>query len=415
MTNGCGLTDIGWCWEYLSYRDRMNRQIVVILCIVALDAVGIGLIFPILPALLKELTGSSEISLLYGVILALYAAMQFVFSPILGALSDRYGRRPILLLSIAGATIDYLCMAFSPLLVVLLVGRAIAGITSANVAVATAYITDVTPEEERAKRFGWLSAGFGIGFIVGPVIGGTLGELHLRAPFMLAAALNAMNLVLTITMLPETRSRSRDRFELGSLNPLAPIRWAFSLTQIVPLVGMFALFGLIGNIPGTVWVLYGQDKYHWSGLMVGLSLASFGAWHAGSQAFLTGPITTRLGEARTIVFGICSDVIAFILVAIATHGWMVFAIAPFFALSGVALPALQSLTSKAVNENRQGELQGVLASLTSLTAIIGPLVGTAVYSYTRSRWIGAVWILGAALYLIMIPLLAADRRRRALA
>jgi DHA1 family tetracycline resistance protein-like MFS transporter len=390
----------------------MNRQLVVILCIVTLDAVGIGLIFPILPALLKELTGSRDISLLYGAILALYGFMQFVFSPVLGVLSDRYGRRPVLLLSIAGATIDYLCMAFSPLLVVLLGGRAIAGLTSANIAVATAYITDITAEEERAKRFGWMSAGFGIGFIVGPVIGGTLGELHLRAPFMLAAALNAMNLLLVFTLLPETRARARDRFALSTLNPLAPLRWAFGLTQILPLIGMFALFGLIGNIPGTVWVLYGQDKYQWNGMMVGLSLAAFGAWHAGSQAFLTGPITSWLGEARTIAFGICSDVIAFVLIAAATRGWMVFVIAPFFALSGVALPALQSLMSSQVSEERQGELQGVLASLTSLTAIIGPLIGTAVYFYTRSRWIGAVWILGAALYLVMIPLFAADRAHR---
>jgi MFS transporter, DHA1 family, tetracycline resistance protein len=390
----------------------MNRQLVVILSIVALDAVGIGLIFPILPALLKELTGSSEVSLLYGVILALYALMQFIFSPVLGALSDRYGRRPVLLLSIAGATVDYLCMAFSPLFAVLLAGRAIAGITSANMAVATAYITDITEEQQRAKRFGWMSAGFGVGFIVGPVVGGTLGELHLRAPFMLAAALNAINLALAFAMLPETRPKSRDRFTWGSLNPLAPMRWAFGLTLILPMLGMFALFGLIGNIPGTVWVLYGQDKFQWNGFMVGLSLASFGAWHAGSQAFLTGPLIARFGEARTIVVGICSDVIAFVLIAVATRGWMAFALGPFFALSGVALPALQSLMSSKVNEERQGELQGVLASLTSLTAIIGPLIGTGTYYYTRSRWTGAVWIVGAALYLIMIPLLTADRRRR---
>jgi DHA1 family tetracycline resistance protein-like MFS transporter len=390
----------------------MNRQLVVILCIVALDAVGIGLIFPILPALLKELTGSSEVSLLYGVILALYALMQFIFSPVLGALSDRYGRRPVLLLSIAGATVDYLCMAFSPLFVVLLVGRAVAGITSANMAVATAYITDITEEHERSKRFGWMGAGFGVGFIVGPVIGGTLGDVYLRAPFMVAAVLNAINLALAFTMLPETRARSMDRFTWSSLNPLAPMRWAFGLTLILPLLGMFALFGLIGNIPGTVWVLYGQDKFQWNGLMMGLSLASFGAWHAGSQAFLTGPLTARFGEARTIVVGICSDFIAFVLFAVAARGWMVFVLAPLFALSGVALPALQSLMSKQVSEDRQGELQGVLASLTSLTAIIGPLIGTAIYFYTRSRWIGAVWLVGAALYLIMIPLLAADRRRR---
>lgn len=391
----------------------MNRQLVVILCIVALDAVGIGLIFPILPGLLKELTGSSDISLLYGVILALYALMQFLFSPVLGALSDRYGRRPVLLLSVAGATVDYLFMALSPLVAVLLIGRAIAGVTSANMAVATAYISDITEERDRAQRFGWMSAGFGVGFIVGPVLGGVLGDIHLRAPFAVAAVLNALNLALVFFMLPETRAKATGRFTLASLNPLAPMRWAFGLTMILPMLGMFTLFGLIGNIPGTVWVLYGQDKFQWNGLMVGLSLASFGAWHAGSQALLTGPLTKHFGETRTIVLGILSDVLAFILIAVATRGWMVFVIAPFFALSGVTLPALQSVMSREVSEDRQGELQGVLASLTSLTAIVGPLIGTAVYFYTRTRWIGAVWIVGAVLYVGMIPLLVADRRRDA--
>ena len=389
----------------------MNRQLIVILCIVALDAVGIGLIFPILPGLLKEMTASADISLLYGVILALYALMQFVFSPVLGALSDRYGRRPVLLLSIAGATVDYVFMALSPIVAVLLIGRAIAGITSANMAVATAYISDITEEQQRAERFGWMSAAFGVGFIVGPVLGGVLGDIHLRAPFAVAAVLNAVNLGLAFFMLPETRSRNTTRLTMATLNPLAPMRWAFGLTMILPMLGMFVLFGLIGNIPGTVWVLYGQDKFQWNGMMVGLSLASFGAWHAGSQAFLTGPLTARFGETRTIVLGILSDVVAFVSIALATRGWMVFVLAPFFALSGVAMPALQALMSREVSEDRQGELQGVLASLMSLTAIVGPLIGTAVYFYSRTRWIGAVWILGALLYLGMIPLLVAHRRR----
>jgi len=368
----------------------MNRQLIVILCIVALDAVGIGLIFPILPGLLKEMTASADISLLYGVILALYALMQFVFSPVLGALSDRYGRRPVLLLSIAGATVDYVFMALSPIVAVLLIGRAIAGITSANMAVATAYISDITEKQQRAERF---------------------GDIHLRAPFAVAAVLNAVNLGLAFFMLPETRSRNTTRLTMATLNPLAPMRWAFGLTMILPMLGMFVLFGLIGNIPGTVWVLYGQDKFQWNGMMVGLSLASFGAWHAGSQAFLTGPLTARFGETRTIVLGILSDVVAFVSIALATRGWMVFVLAPFFALSGVAMPALQALMSREVSEDRQGELQGVLASLMSLTAIVGPLIGTAVYFYSRTRWIGAVWILGALLYLGMIPLLVAHRRR----
>lgn len=392
--------------------SRIKRSLAVILFVVTLDAVGIGLIFPILPGLLREVSGRSDISIMYGVVMALYATMQFIFSPVLGVLSDRYGRRPVLLVSIAGAAVDYLVMAFSPLFAVLLVGRAISGLTSANIAVATAYITDITSEDERAKRFGWMNAAFGIGFVIGPVIGGVLGDLHLRAPFMLAAVLNAVNFALALTILPESREPSAATFDLSTLNPVRPVRWALGMKLILPLIAMYVLFALIGNIPGTVWVLYGQDRFQWNGLMVGISLGLFGLFHAGAQAFLTEPIIARFGERRGVIIGILSDVTAFIGIAFVTKGWMAFALTPVFALSGVGIPALQSLMSKGVNEEKQGELQGVLASLTSLTAIIGPLVGTLLYSRTRATFVGAIWLFAAGLYLLMIPLLAADARRR---
>ncbi len=390
----------------------MNKSLVVILAAVTLDSVGIGLIFPILPALLREVTGSGEISLLYGVILALYAFMQFIFSPVLGALSDRFGRRPVLLLSLTGAAIDYLIMAFAPVFWVLLVGRAISGITSANMAVASAYIADITPEDRRAQRFGYLSACFGIGFIIGPVAGGLLGEYWLRAPFLLAAVLNGANLLVALFLLPESRPGGAGRLELSALNPLGPMRWAFGFAALVPLLGIFFVFALVGNIPGTIWVLYGQDKFGWDALTVGLSLAVFGVCHAGSQAFLTGPLTARLGEWRTLILGMAFDALAFVLVGLATQGWMPFALAPLFALGGVGMPALQSLMSRQVGDDRQGELQGVMASVTSLTAIIGPLVGTAVYAATRDIWIASVWFLGAALYLVTVPVLLQHRRAR---
>jgi DHA1 family tetracycline resistance protein-like MFS transporter len=390
----------------------MNLQLLVIFSIVTLDAVGIGLIFPILPSLLKSITSASDISMRYGVILALYATTQFIFSPVLGAMSDRFGRRPVLLTSIAGATVDYLFMAFSPAFWVLLVGRAIAGLTSANMAVATAYIADITDEADRAKRFGYMSACFGIGFIIGPVLGGVLGQSWVRAPFLAAAILNAVNLALTYFTLPESRVGKNERLELSSLNPLGPMKWAFTLPRLGPLLAIFLLFGLIGNIPGTVWVLYGTDKFQWNGVMVGLSLAMFGLCHAGAQAGLTGPITKRFGELATIVIGIVFDSTAFIIIGVATHGWVAFALGPLFALGGVAVPALQSLLSNYVDSERQGELQGVLASLTSLTAIIGPLVGTAIYSATRLNVTGMVWFAGAAMYTLSVPMLLSERRMR---
>ena len=274
----------------------MNKRLVVILSIITLDAIGIGLIFPILPSLLRQVTGSGEVSLLYGVILALYSLAQFIFSPVLGALSDRFGRRPVLLVSIAGATIDFLVMATSTSFWVLLVGRAISGMTAANMAVATAYISDITEEHERAQRFGYMSACFGIGFIVGPVLGGLLGAWSLRSPFLAAAVLNALNFVLVYIVLPESRELKPDQFDLFAINPLAPMRRALALTALLPLFAISLIFGLVGNIPGTVWVLYTQDKFNWDGVMVGLSLAAFGLCHAGAQAFLTGPISKRYGE-----------------------------------------------------------------------------------------------------------------------
>ena len=390
----------------------MNKPLIVILAAVMLDAVGIGLIFPILPALLRDVGHITEVATLLGLMLALYSACQFLFSPILGVLSDRFGRRPVLLISLAGAAIDYLIMAFAPHLWILVLGRAISGITSANMAVATAYITDISSEEERAKRFGLFHAMFGIGFIIGPALGGILGDIWVRAPFIAAALLNGANLALAFFVLPESRPGKADaKFDFDTLNPFKPLRWALTFTALIPLMAIFVIMNFVGTMYGTIWALFGEDSFQWSGMMIGLSLGAFGVFHAGAQAFLTGPAVAKLGERWALVLGMACELVALLLLGMATQGWVLFALAPLFALGGIGMPALQSLVTTQVGEDKQGQLQGVLASLVSLAAVFGPLFFSFVYFGLVDTWPGLIWIVGAAIYLLALPLMLGIKRR----
>src|SRR5215217_6215719 len=368
-----------------------------------LDSIGIGLIFPILPALLREVGHTDNIATLLGIMLALYSACQFLFSPILGVLSDRYGRRPVLLISLAGAAIDYVVMAFAPELWMLVLGRAIAGITSANMAVATAYITDISTEEERARRFGLFHAMFGIGFIVGPVLGGVLGDFWVRAPFIAAALLNGVNFALALFVLPESRpTRTPARFDFDTLNPFKPLKWALTFTALIPMMAIFVIMNFVGNMYGTIWALFSEDSFQWNGMMIGLSLGAFGVFHAGAQAFLTGPAVARLGERWALVVGMACELTALMILGFATQGWILFALAPLFALGGIGMPALQSLATTQVGADKQGQLQGVLASLVSLASVFGPIFFSFVYYGLRDTWPGLIWIIGAAIYLLAL-------------
>ena len=390
----------------------MNKALIIILSAVMLDAVGIGLIFPILPALLRDVTHSGEVATLFGVMLALYSAMQFLFSPVMGVLSDRYGRRPVLLVSLAGAAIDYLIMAFAPQLWMLVLGRAIAGLTSANMAVATAYITDISPEDVRAKRFGYFHAMFGIGFIIGPVLGGLLGDIWVRAPFVAAALLNGLNFAIALFVLPESRAGdSTAKFDFANLNPFKPLRWAFTFAALLPLMAIFVIMNFVGAMYGTVWAMFGEDRFAWTGLMIGLSLGTFGLFHAGAQAFLTGPAVARLGERWALVVGMGFELVALVVLGLASQGWILFALAPLFALGGIGMPALQAITTTQIDADNQGKLQGVLSSLVSLSTVFGPLFFSFVYFAIRPHWPGLIWIIGAAIYLLALPLMLGIRRR----
>lgn len=382
----------------------MNKALLFILITVMLDSMGIGLMMPIIPDLLRSLSHDVNVASHYGIFLALYAFMQFIFSPILGALSDRFGRRPVLLVSLAGAAIDYMIMAFAPALTILYIGRIISGITGANMAVATAYIADISDEEIRAKRYGFMHACFGLGFVAGPLCGGVLGSFSLHYPFILAAMLNALNFMLGYFVLPESHPVAKRRMvELNKLNPFSSFSWVWSLKALLPLLLIFMVFNLIGQFPFSLWTIYTQDKFAWDARMVGYSFAAFGLFHSAAQAFLTGPVTARLGERKTILLGITADVIGLVLTGFATQGWMIYALIPFFCISGVSFPAVQALISNQVPEEQQGELQGTLVSLMSIAAFIGPLVATGLYATLADNWTGAVWVCAAACYIGCLP------------
>ena len=382
----------------------MNKPLIVIFTAIGLDAAGISLIFPILPRLIEDVTHSTNVAPTIGILAALYAAMQFVFAPVLGALSDRLGRRPVLLISLAGAAVNYVAMAVAPTLFLLLLGRAIAGLTSANISVATAYITDITPEDMRARRFGLFNAMFGAGFILGPVLGGVLGDYWVRLPFIIAALLNAGNLLLALFVLPESRQPSREKIDLSALNPLPPLLWAVSTRTLRPVVALFFMLSATGEVYGTCWALWGNDVFGWNGLWIGLSLGTFGVCQSLAQAFLPGPAVKLLGERGAVLAGIVGACAALVGMAFAGQGWMVFAIMPIVALAGVGTPALQSLATRLVGDNRQGQFQGVLASAISLASVVGPLVFSMLYFVFRDQWPGAIWLSAVAVNLIAVPL-----------
>lgn len=383
----------------------MPKALLAIFFTLAIDAIGMGLIMPILPALIRDAGHLAATGWQYGALLSLYAAMQFLFAPLLGSLSDRFGRRPLLLISVFGAAVDYVFMAFAPNLVLLFVGRAISGITGANMSVASAYITDITPEEGRAKRFGQMSALFGIGFMIGPILGGFLGDIWVRAPFLAAAALNAVNLLMIFVVVPETRVPSTEIKALPKLSLLGPIKPLKTFRALWGLIFVTVIFALVGEAAGTIWVPFVEDQFHWSGHMIGLSLTCFGVFHAATQGFLVGPVSKWLGPRGGLLLAMACDGAAYMWMAFNGQGWLVFAVMPLFALGGTGGPILQSLLSERVDGDNQGALMGLVTSLHSFVSIFAPLSISLIYFGSRNSFPGLIWVLAATLYLVCLPFL----------
>ncbi|MCL0003454.1 Tet(A)/Tet(B)/Tet(C) family tetracycline efflux MFS transporter [Providencia rettgeri] len=376
----------------------MNKFAITALTITALDAMGIGLIMPVLPALLREYVTLENLANHYGILLALYSIMQVFFAPILGRWSDKFGRKPILLISLAGAVLDYSLLALSSSLWMLYLGRLISGITGATGAVAASIIADNTTPQERTKWFGRLGAAFGVGLIAGPAIGGFAGQFSPHLLFVIAAILNACSFVVIWLIFKNKNAIQNDQNETVELS----VPFIQLIKPVILLLFVFFMAQLIGQIPATTWVLFTENRFQWNSVQVGLSLAGLGVMHALFQAFVAGAIAKKFNEKVTIIVGFVADGSAFIILSLLTEGWMIYPTLILLAGGSIALPALQGLMSAHVNHANQGKLQGVLVSLTNATGVIGPLLFSVIFGQTLLIWDGWVWMIGAMLYALLI-------------
>lgn len=349
-----------------------------------IDVTGLGIIIPVLPSLIKELINGdlSQASLYGGWLMFAYAGMQFLFAPVLGGLSDRFGRRPVLLASLFGFGLDYLLLAFAPSILWLFVGRLIAGVTGASFTTASAYIADISAPEKRAQNFGIIGAAFGLGFIIGPVVGGLLGQFGPRVPFFAAAAITLVNWLYGYFVLPESLPADRRRpFDIRRANPLGSLRALRRYPAILGLVAAFFFIYLGGHVNQSTWAYFTMLKFGWNEAWVGYSLGFVGLTVAIVQGGLLRIVVPWLGQWRSVFVGLAFYIVGFVLFAFATQGWMMFAFMVPFALGGFAGPSLQGLISGQVPSNEQGELQGALTSMTSVTSIIGPPLMTNLFAY----------------------------------
>lgn len=400
----------------------MNKRLAItfVLFTVVIDAMGIGIIMPVTPDLIRELLGAglSEAALWGGVLTASFAVMQFLFSPFIGGLSDSYGRKPVLLVSLLVVGIDYVIMGFTGSIWVLLIGRIVAGIASATQSTATAFIADVSDKNEKAQNFALVGAAFGIGFILGPLLGGLMSEFGSRAPFFAAAGLAFANFIFGWIILSETvTDKIRRKLELRRINPFGAIRQVGKLPLGSLLVWVFFIHQLAFYAYPSTWAYFTIERFDWTPRQVGFSLAMFGIILAITQGFIIRIIIPKLGEWRVLLLGLGVSITADFLISFANQGWMVYAIIIFMALSFTVTPALQAIISRSTPDNAQGELQGVLTSVGALATIIAPLAMTVVFGYFISQntpiyFPGAPFFLAGLLDLIGLALILTIWRRR---
>lgn len=389
---------------------QKNKQAAIgfIFITMLIDITGWGIIIPVIPKLIKELINGdiSEAAKYGGWLTFAYAITQFIFAPIVGSLSDKFGRRPILLLSLLGFSLDYLLLAFAPTITWLFVGRILAGITGASITTASAYIADVSTPENRAKNFGMIGAAFGLGFIIGPVIGGILGEYGSRVPFYAAAVLCMINFLYGYFILPESLTKeNRRNFDIRRANPIGAFLNLKKYPKLIGLILAVFILYVASHAVQSNWSFYTIYRFNWTEKMVGISLGIIGLLVGIVQGGLIRWINPKLGNEKSIYLGMALYTIGMFLFAFASESWMMFLFLIPYCLGGIAGPALQSVISGQVPPNEQGEIQGTLTSLMSASAIVGPpMMASVFYYFTHSEapfiFPGAPFILGGILMLI---------------
>ena len=402
------------------HEARRNRAAAMpfIMITVLIDMLAIGLIIPVLPALVGSFGGSqADQAFWYGVVAFAFGLANFVAAPILGGLSDQYGRRKVLLFGFFGLGINFFGTAMATSLWVLVAVRAVGGAMQANAAVANAYVADISLPDERAKRFGLLGAMMGLGFIIGPVLGGLLGAIDLQLPFWIAGGLTMANLVYGYLVLPESLARDKRKpFTLRAANPLVSLRALAQLRGMAPLVGVVACSGLAQFVLYTCWVLYTTFKFGWGPLENGWSLAAVGVVSVLAQGFLLGPLLKRFAPQRLLIIGLVSSVLTYALWGAATQGWMMFAIIAGNVFGVTVTAAVQSMISSAADARSQGQTLGAVSALNSLMAVAAPVVSApllaAVSHLPRGDWrIGAPFYFCAALQVASLALAIVHLRR----